>query len=64
MAAKRIDSDKVRPAIAQGMALLVCAYDDAPRAHKFRLPGTLSLEQFQAHAPTMPKDRQVVFYCA
>ena len=43
MAAKRIDSDKVRPAVAQGMALLVCAYDDALRAHKFRLPGTLSL---------------------
>jgi hypothetical protein len=64
MAAKRIDPEKVRPAVAQGTALLVCAYDDAPRARKFRLPGTLSLEQFQARTVSLPTDHQVVFYCA
>ena len=64
MAAKRIDSEEVRRAVAQGAALLVCAYDDAPRAQKYRLPGTLSLEQFQTRAASLPKDHQVVFYCA
>jgi hypothetical protein len=64
MAAKRIDAEKVRAAIAQNAALLVCAYDDAARAQKFRLPGTLSLEQFEARAAKLPKDYQVVFYCA
>ena len=64
MAAQKIDPQEVRRAVAQGAALLVCAYDDAARTQKYRLPGTLSLEQFQARAASLPKDHQVVFYCA
>ena len=64
MAAKKIDVVNARRAVVQGSALLVCAYDDAERTEKFRLSESLSLKQFEARTTTLPKDHQIIFYCA
>jgi len=64
MAAKKIDVVNARRAVVQGSALLVCAYGDAERTEKFRLAESLSLKQFAARTPTLPKDHQIIFYCA
>jgi len=45
-------------------ALLVCAYDDPHKFEQNHLAGAISLDEFKAQAGSLPRDREVVFYCA
>ena len=47
-----------------GRALLVCAYDDEVRYTKFRLEGSIPLQELEAKLPELPKDHEIIFYCA
>ncbi len=47
-----------------GQALLVCAYGDQLRYETNRLQGSMSLFQFQALAPSLQKNQEIIFYCA
>jgi hypothetical protein len=45
-------------------ALLVCAYDSEEKFQANHLEGAISLAEFRSRAGSMPKDREVIFYCA
>jgi hypothetical protein len=61
MAAERIEAHQAHDDIGMG-ALLVCAYDDQAKFEKFHLDGAMSLPEFRASK--VPKDREILFYCA
>ena len=65
MSAKRIDPKKTHDdlELASG-ALLVCAYHDEEKFQQNRLEGAVSLADFQARQDSIPKDREIIFYCA
>jgi rhodanese-related sulfurtransferase len=45
-------------------ALLVCAYDDPVKFEQNHLEGAMSLPQLAARINTLPKNREIIFYCA
>jgi rhodanese-related sulfurtransferase len=45
-------------------ALLVCAYDSDEKFRDNRLDGAISLADFQSREAKLPKDREIIFYCA
>ena len=47
-----------------GEVLLVCAYDSDARFRQVHLEGAMSFEEFKSLQPTLPRDREIVFYCA
>ena len=63
MAAERIDPRQARGDVAAG-ALLVCAYDDEQKFEENRLEGAMSLSEFRSREASLPRDREVIFYCA
>jgi hypothetical protein len=44
--------------------LLVCAYDDDDKFARMPLPGAIPRSRFTAEMKQVPKDKQLVFYCA
>jgi hypothetical protein len=50
--------------VQSGETLLVCAYDNDAKFRRLRLEGAISLSEFKSHFPSLPKDREIVFYCA
>ena len=60
----RIDPETARRKMKEGSAVLVCAYDDEEKCRKVALEGAMTLKQFEARAATLPRDREVIFYCA
>lgn len=61
---ERVTPQEIYPRIQSGEALLVCAYADEARCRSMQLEGSLTLQEFQARLPDLPKDREIVFYCA
>jgi hypothetical protein len=61
---ERIDPTTARTDTAAGRALLVCGYEDDARCRKARLEGSIPMARFASMAPTLPKDKEVIFYCA
>ena len=45
-------------------ALLVCAYADDAKCRMVSLEGAISLTSFQARAGSLPKNQEIIFYCA
>jgi hypothetical protein len=45
-------------------ALLVCAYDREEKCRDNYLEGAISLAGFRSRAVSLPKDREIIFYCA
>jgi hypothetical protein len=64
MAAQRIDAGHARADVESGSALLVCAYDTAPKCAENFVPGAISLADFRAQENALRKDRVIIFYCA
>jgi hypothetical protein len=60
----RISVQDARRDIASGHALLVCAYEQEEKCQQVALEGSLSLTQFQQRAPSLPKEQEVIFFCA
>jgi rhodanese-related sulfurtransferase len=60
----RVTPEEIYPKLRSGAALLVCAYDDEAKFKRLRLEGAISLEEFKSLRPTLPQDREIVFYCA
>jgi len=44
--------------------LLVCAYDTDERFREMELEGAVSWPAFQTRLPSLPKEQEIVFYCA
>jgi hypothetical protein len=60
----RVTPEDIYPKLRSGEALLVCAYDNEAKFRRLQLEGAISLEEFTSLRPTLPKDREIVFYCA
>jgi len=60
--AERIDAERARERVQRGDALLVCAYDDEEKCRQFGLEEALTLAELQAR--DVPRDREIVFFCA
>ena len=61
---ERIDVSTARTDTAQGRALLVCGYEDDTKCRKGRLDGSIPYARFASMAPTLPKNKEIIFYCA
>jgi rhodanese-related sulfurtransferase len=44
--------------------LLVCAYDSAEKFEQNQLEGAISLDEFLPQIDIIPRDREIIFYCA
>jgi len=60
----RVTPEEIYPKLQSGAALLVCAYDNDAKFRRLQLEGAISLEEFTSLRPTLPRDREIVFYCA
>ena len=63
MAAKRIEPAETRKHVERG-ALFVCAYDDDAKCRGMLLEGAMTLKELQAMEKNLPKDKEIIFYCA
>ncbi|MBP1718842.1 MAG: hypothetical protein H6Q43_2280 [Deltaproteobacteria bacterium] len=61
---KRIPVKEAFAKVKSGKALLVCGYDDEAKFQMMRLEGALSLKEFENRLPKLPKDQEIIFYCA
>lgn len=60
----RVSPEEILGRVQSGEALLICAYDDDEKFKTLHLEKALSLRQFQELKPSIPKDKELVFYCA
>lgn len=60
----RTSVTKARELVSTGKALLVCAYEDEALCRRNQLPGSMLRREFEAKVEALPKDREIVFYCA
>ena len=44
--------------------MLVCAYEKDEQFRQYDLEGAISLNEFRKRAISLPKDEDVIFYCA
>jgi len=64
MPAVRITPQEAYEKVKAGQALLVCGYEEDEKFNAFRLEMALSFAEFQKMLPTLPRDREIIFYCA
>ena len=50
--------------LKSGAALLVCAYEDEQKFKALHLEGAISLNELRSRLASLPKDQEIVFYCA
>jgi rhodanese-related sulfurtransferase len=62
--ARRISPQEAHQHLESSDAMLVCAYDSPQEFERNHLEGATSLNEFQGSAESMPRDREVIFYCA
>lgn len=43
--------------------ILVCAYEDEGRCSRMKIPGSLTLREFEERLPLMPWAQEIIFYC-
>jgi hypothetical protein len=61
---QRISVEEARRQVKANEALLVCAYDDAEKYKKVDLEGSISFSSFQSRLSSLPKNKEIIFYCA
>jgi hypothetical protein len=45
-------------------ALLVCAYDDSEKCRKIGIEESIPYPDFKAKLDSIPKSKEIVFFCA
>jgi len=60
----RMSIEEARSKVDAGRALLVCAYDDEQKCSKINLQGSINMAQLASRVATLPKDQEIIFYCA
>jgi len=61
---ERVSAAEAKPRVASGEALLVCGYDSAEKFEQYRIEGAMPLDEFKRLEDTIPKNKQIFFYCA
>lgn len=64
MPAVRIGPEDTYRKVKSGGAILVCGYDDEMTFQKMHLDMAMSFDEFRTRLPTLPKDQEIIFYCA
>lgn len=64
MAAQRIPPREAHEHLESDRATLVCAYDSDEKFEQNHLEGAISLDEFRSRMDTIPKEREIIFYCA
>jgi hypothetical protein len=59
-----VSAGEAHERVASGKALLVCAYRDERVCRKVQLEGSISLREFEGRLPKLPRDQEIIFYCA
>ena len=60
---ERISPQKAYEGLNKG-AWLVCAYEDEGKCNSIHIQGALSIKDFRSRLPDIPKEREIIFYCA
>jgi dienelactone hydrolase len=60
----RITAEEAHRKVSAGDAELICAYADAAKCARMALDGAISLADLERQAGSLPKDRELIFYCA
>jgi hypothetical protein len=60
----RISVEDARKKVQANQALLVCAYEDDAKCRKLNLEGSIPLTSFQTKAASLPKNQEIIFFCA
>jgi hypothetical protein len=50
--------------VAEGRAVLVCAYEDEEKCRRLKLQGAHTLRELEAGMAALPRTQEIVFYCA
>ncbi len=45
-------------------SLLVCAYEDDEKCRNLHLESAISFSDFKSRSSSLPKDKEIIFYCA
>ncbi len=61
--AKRLQAEEVRRRINDG-AMLVCAYDDVDKCRKTGIDESIPYAEFKSKLDSIPKSKEIVFFCA
>jgi rhodanese-related sulfurtransferase len=61
---ERVTPREIVEKVNAGAALLVCAYDNEEKFKALRLEGAISLSEFKSRLHALPKDQEIIFYCA
>ena len=61
--ARRIQIQEARNKVQDKQALLVCAYDSEEMCGGIRLENAMTLGEFNARLPEIPKETELIFYC-
>ncbi|MEJ5331000.1 MAG: hypothetical protein WHT07_12700 [Desulfobaccales bacterium] len=60
----RVAPAEIYPRVKAGECLLVCAYESDEAFRSMRLEGAIPLKEFKNRLAGLPKDQEIVFYCA
>ncbi len=60
----RITPEETFQKLREGKALLVCAYESEEQFRSLQLEGAISLSEFRAKLSSLPRDQEIIFYCA
>ncbi len=62
-AIERVSVEEARSRVQAGNAILVCAYNDKQCEGKM-LEGAVTRREFEQKLSSLPKDQEIIFYCA
>jgi hypothetical protein len=60
----RINVLEARQKTMAGKAMLVCAYEEDEKCNQVALEGSIPLTQFQTRVASLPKEQELIFFCA
>jgi hypothetical protein len=64
MDVQRISVGDARRKVQANQALLVCAYENDAKCKVMNLEGSIPLTSFRSQAASLPKDQEIIFFCA
>lgn len=62
--AERVTPEETWQKVKSGKALLVCTYKDAEKFRMMKLKGAISWDNFISKLDSLPKNQEIIFYCA
>ena len=61
---ERISAEQALHDVNEKGTLLICGYDVEEKWENARVPGAINYLQFKAQSHDLPKESELIFYCA